>query len=88
MLISLTENFTLVEIKMNTLSREQLIILVNKIINCEGTEKEIDEDLYLLKNSVPHPEVSDLIFYSEKDMTPEEIVDEALSYKPQGFIEQ
>ncbi len=35
-----------------------------------------------LERSVPHPEVSDLIFYSKREMTAEEIVAEALSYKP------
>jgi hypothetical protein len=36
----------------------------------------------LLEDNVPHPEVSDLIFYTEEKLTPEEIVERALSYKP------
>ena len=68
---------------MRTLSRQELIELVRKIINVEGTEEEIDEWEQELKANVPHPEVSGLIFYPEdEDVTPEEIVDEALSYKP------
>lgn len=71
---------------MNELNKEQLVLLVQKVVNCDGTEKEIDESLNLLKNLVPHPGVSDLIFHPEKEMTPEEIVDVALSYKPQTYI--
>jgi hypothetical protein len=64
-------------------SREELIEIVRNIMECKGSEEEIDEWLYELKNSVQHPSVSDLIFYPKNDdVTPEEIVDEILSYKP------
>ncbi|WP_315121151.1 bacteriocin immunity protein [uncultured Clostridium sp.] len=66
---------------MKRLRREELISLVSKIVNCEGTEKEIDEMIEIVANNVPHPEVSDLIYWNEKDFTPEEIVDIALGYK-------
>lgn len=64
------------------LTREELIVLVNKIIECEGTEDEIDEMLEVVKNNVPHPEVSDLIYWNEEELTPEQIVDKALAYSP------
>jgi hypothetical protein len=35
-----------------------------------------------LEKSVPHPEVSDLIFWDDRNLTAEEIVEEALSYQP------
>ncbi len=35
-----------------------------------------------LEKLLPHPGVSDLIFYPKREMTAEEIVDEALAYKP------
>lgn len=54
--------------------------LVRKIINCEGTEKEIDSMTTLLTQSVIDPQVTDYIYYDNK--TPEEIVDKALAYKP------
>ena len=64
-------------------SKEELIELVRKIMECEGTEEEIDNWLSEVKGNVNHPAVSDLIFYPENDdVTPEEIVEEALSYKP------
>ena len=64
------------------LSKEQLIALVTKIINAEGTEEELDQYEDLLQRNVPHPEVSDLIFYPDSEMTAEEIVERALAYEP------
>lgn len=63
------------------MSKEDLIILVEKIMKCDGTEEEIDEMIKLLEKNVPDPEVSDLIFWGE-ERTPQEIVEIALSYKP------
>lgn len=67
---------------MKQLSKEDLIELVRKIMNVEGSEEEIDRMIEILKQSVPHPEVSDLIFWNENDLTPEQVVELALSYKP------
>ncbi len=64
------------------LSRDELIILVSKIISGEGSESEIDEMLDLLERNVPDPHVSDLIFWSDIEYSPEKIVDKAMSYKP------
>jgi len=64
------------------LSKKELVELVDKIMQGEGTEEEIDEMINLLEKNVPHPEVSHLIFWPEKELTPEEIVEEALNYKP------
>jgi len=62
------------------MTREQLIELVTRIVNCDGTEQEIDEMISVLTENVQDPEVTDYIYYDEK--TPEEIVDKALSYTP------
>lgn len=62
------------------MTREELISLVEKIMKCQGTEKEIDEMIELLEENVIDPEVSNYIFYEEN--TPEEVVDKALAYKP------
>ncbi|BBK78747.1 bacteriocin immunity protein [Clostridium butyricum] len=64
------------------LTREELIDLVNKIIECEGSEEEIDEMIEVVKRNVPYPDISDLIYWSEDELTPEEIIDKALNYKP------
>jgi hypothetical protein len=62
------------------MTREELIELVKKIMTVQGTEEEIDKMIEVLKKNVPDPRVSNYIFYAE--MTPEQIVDKALSYKP------
>ncbi|MGH1288693.1 bacteriocin immunity protein [Bacillus toyonensis] len=64
------------------LTREKLIDLVSKIVECEGAEEEIDEMIEVVEKNVPHPEVSDLIYWNDEDLTPEQIVDIALAYKP------
>lgn len=65
-----------------SLSRQELIALVTKIVNAEGTEEELDQWLEMVMRQVPHPQVSDLIFWHGPELTPEEIVDAALSYQP------
>ena len=62
------------------MTREELILLVDKIMKCQGSEKEIDEMMELLEKNVIDPEVSNYIFYEEN--TPEEVIDKALTYKP------
>ena len=64
------------------LTKEGIVRLVNHIQNADGTEKEIDDMIDLLQESVPYPSVSDLIFYSEDEMTAEQIVEAALAYAP------
>lgn len=63
------------------MSKEDLIMLVEKIMKCDGTEEEIDEMIELLEKNVPDPRVSDLIFWGE-EKSPQEIVEIALNYKP------
>ncbi|WP_340022993.1 bacteriocin immunity protein [Paenibacillus sp. FSL K6-1096] len=65
-----------------SLSRQELIALVTKIVNAEGTEEELDQWLETVIRQVPHPQVSDLIYWHEPELTPDEIVDAALSYQP------
>jgi hypothetical protein len=60
--------------------REEMVELVRKIKNCEGSEKELDDMIELLEKNVIYPEISDLIYFDDK--TPEEIIDIALEYKP------
>lgn len=63
------------------MTREELIKLVIEITTVEGkTEEQIDKLIGLFKTNVPHPSPSNLIYY--EDLTPEEVVDKALSYKP------
>lgn len=61
--------------------REDLIRLVERIIKVDGTEEEIDKMLDILQSKVPYPGISDLIYWNEDNLTPEQIIDKALSYK-------
>ena len=63
------------------MTREELISLVKEITNVKGkTEDQIAELIEILIQNVPHPAVTDLIYWD--NLTPEEIIDKALSYKP------
>ena len=62
------------------MDRMELIEVVRKIMNCEGSEEEQDDLLKVLEGNVLDPRVSYYIFY--EDNTPEEVVDKALAYKP------
>ncbi|MEU1665261.1 hypothetical protein ABZ547_16860 [Streptomyces sparsogenes] len=63
------------------LTREQLIDLVARIILFDGTEEEVGRMEALFEENVPYPGAYSLIYQSDPEMTPEEIVDKALSYK-------
>ena len=75
------------------MTRNELIALGKKIVNCIGTEEEIDKMIQLFDKSVPHPSGSTLFYYPEKfnarrddrskyNPTVKEIVDLCLAYKP------
>ncbi|OPG95597.1 hypothetical protein B2I21_26400 [Chryseobacterium mucoviscidosis] len=59
-----------------------LIDLVRKLMNAEGTEDELDEILTELQQQLPHAEISNLIYWDDRDLTPEQIVEEALAARP------
>ena len=64
------------------INREELIHILTKIMNCIGTEQEIYEMVEFIEKNAPCPGFADLIFWSEKERSPEEIADIILSYKP------
>ena len=66
---------------MRKLNRDELILLVTRIMNAEGkTEAEDDQLLEEFLHNVIDPEATNYIFYD--NLLPEEVVDKALSYKP------
>jgi hypothetical protein len=67
---------------MMKLTREELIGLVEKLLSNEDTEEQDQDWLALLARNVPHPHVSDLIYWNEQDLSAEEIVDQALAWRP------
>lgn len=65
------------------MTRTELVELVTRIMRGGGTEEDQESWIALLEANVPHPCVTDLIFYPEgPEPTPEEVVDVALSYQP------
>ena len=54
-------------IKHEKLSRDELIDLVRKIIDCDGSEEEIDEMIFLLEENVVDPEIINFIYYDDKN---------------------
>lgn len=69
-------------LKLQKLNRSELIQLVDKIIRGEGTEEELDSMLTEVMQNTPHPEISNLIYWDDRDLSAAEIVDEALAYQP------
>ncbi|QGQ48443.1 bacteriocin immunity protein [Metabacillus sediminilitoris] len=63
------------------LSKEELVELVNKICNPKLSDEEVSEYIDILEDNVPHPAPSDLIFWNDEDLSPEEVVEIALAYK-------
>ena len=64
------------------MTRDELVNLIRKIMEAEGTEAEIDGYMATVTSNVPHPNWTDLVFHDERDLTPEQMVDEALAYRP------
>lgn len=66
--------------------RDYLVALLSKIMLAEETESELDDAIDELKQISPISEVTDLIFYPEREMSAEEIADIILNYKPNVII--
>ena len=75
------------------MTRKELIEVGRRIVERDGTEKEIDDLSELFDKNVPHPNGSNLFFYpenynarkdniSEYNPSIEEVVDKCLAYKP------
>lgn len=63
-------------------NRSHLVELVRKLMDAEGSEAELDDMLTELQQQVPHAEISNLIYWDDRDLTPEQIVEEALAARP------
>lgn len=66
------------------ITKAELVEIVTRIVNADDHSKFY---LELLERNLPHPRISNLIYWPEKegltqDSTPEEIVNKAMSYKP------
>lgn len=63
------------------MTKEELIKLVEQICDPKLPDELGSKYIDILKENVPHPAPSDLIFWDFRDLTPEEIVEIALNYK-------
>ncbi|MFD6994382.1 hypothetical protein [Streptomyces sp. NPDC059943] len=64
------------------MSRDELISLVRRIMAGEDSEEVGDQLMERLAEQVTDPLVSAYIFYSSPELSPEEVVDKALAYRP------
>lgn len=70
------------------MTRSELIALANQILECDGSEAEIDALMEQFDQNVPHPDGSSLLFYPEHGSasgyapSAEEVVDKCLAYRP------
>ncbi|MEK4652263.1 MULTISPECIES: bacteriocin immunity protein [Niallia] len=66
------------------LSKDKLVELVKKIGNPKQSDEKVSEYIEILEENVPHPAPSDLIFWNDEDLSPEEVVEIALAYKEEN----
>ncbi|RRR72241.1 MAG: hypothetical protein EI684_10370 [Candidatus Viridilinea halotolerans] len=69
------------------LNKSELIELVDKLLQAEGSEEEEAQWLELIKRNVSDPNVIGLIYWSNQyglseEPSAKEIVEKAISYKP------
>ncbi|MFK8910786.1 bacteriocin immunity protein [Streptomyces sp. YS-3] len=70
-----------------SLTHSELVDLVQRIMDGEGTEEEHSALVETLERNVLHPRVSDLIYYPEnegyeRELTATQVVEAALAYRP------
>jgi hypothetical protein len=63
-------------------TRAQLIDVVQQVLDCDGTEEEVDQKIQWLEQNIADPNIIDYIFWTKEELTAEQIVDKALSYTP------
>lgn len=63
-------------------SREELIEMVQKLIDATLPEEDLDSFLEEVERNVPHRRTMNLIYHTNPQLTAEEVVDKALSYRP------
>lgn len=64
------------------MNREEILQIVQRIMDCDGSEQEVDELIDRLEVITGHPKVVEMIFYPDKELSAEEITAELLTYTP------
>lgn len=62
--------------------RQELVAVVQRVMDVGYTDEEMVTIMDLLVRSTGCSHVSDLIFWSKRPMTAEQVVDAALAYRP------
>lgn len=63
------------------MTRDQLLTVVRRIVSFDvASEEEYQQLVAQFTSNVPHPAAADLIFHTDPQPSPEEIVDRALAY--------
>lgn len=61
------------------MNRSEMIAAVERLLVADGTEEELDRLLDKLVETVPGAGISDLIYWSDQERAPEQIVEAALA---------
>ena len=64
------------------MDEKELLELITKLANGEGSDSEAQNWLQTINRNVPFPDVSELIFYHDPELSPQQILEKALAYKP------
>ncbi|WP_371495680.1 hypothetical protein OG871_08805 [Kitasatospora sp. NBC_00374] len=64
------------------MTREAAVALVERIKAGGVTDRQVAAWSHALRRGLGHPRVLDLIFLHEPELTAEQVVDEALAYRP------
>jgi len=66
----------------NVDSGSSTIELIEKIMDPKTPDEDLSSLVSRLKEKVPHPAPTDVIFYSSKPMTAQEVLKELMAYRP------
>jgi hypothetical protein len=64
------------------ISDDEYVEIIGRLCRCEASEVETCFWIQLLRVNLANPKISDLIYWPTREMTPAEILREALSYQP------
>lgn len=61
------------------MTRSEMIRAVHKLMEGDASDDELDSLPLEIDRAAPGARITDMIYYPDKDRTPEQIVDEALA---------
>ena len=64
------------------MTKTELIELVRRVMEADGTEEELSAIIDTVSRAVPYPGWTNLLYYNDRELSAEEVVAQALAYKP------